>query len=97
MHAQEVEEALLMHPNIRQVAVLSVPDERLGEKGLAFVSLRSEQPFTLEEMSRFLTGLGMAKYKHPEYLLVKDELPVTPSGKVKKGELRKEIKGNMAY
>lgn len=97
VHAQEVEEALLMHPNIRQVAVLSVPDERLGEKGLAFVSLRSEQPFTLEEMSRFLTGLGMAKYKHPEYLLVKDELPVTPSGKVKKGELRKEIKGNMAY
>jgi acyl-CoA synthetase (AMP-forming)/AMP-acid ligase II len=91
VHAAEVEEALMMHPNIRQAAVVSVPDERLGEKGMAIVSLRSDAPFTMEEMVKFLSDMGMAKYKLPEYLEVRDELPTTPSGKVRKGELRKEI------
>jgi len=42
-------------------------------------------------MVKFLSDMGMAKYKLPEYLEVRDELPTTPSGKVRKGELRKEI------
>lgn len=91
VHAAEVEEALLMHPNIRQAAVISVPDERLGEKGKAIVSLRTNAPFTLEDMVKFLTDMGMAKYKMPEYLEVWEELPTTPSGKVRKGELRKAV------
>ncbi|MEB3100053.1 class I adenylate-forming enzyme family protein [Ferviditalea candida] len=92
VHTAEIEEALMMHSKIRQAAVVSVEDERLGERGLAFVSLReNNQTFTMDEMVKFLQDLGMAKYKIPEFLEVRDELPTTPSGKVRKGDLRNKI------
>lgn len=93
VHTAEIEEALMMHPQIRQAAVVSVEDERLGERGLAFVSLRDNQAFTMDDMIKFLLDLGMAKYKIPEFLEVRDELPTTASGKVRKSDLRKEVLG----
>ncbi|MFZ4451202.1 class I adenylate-forming enzyme family protein [Salibacterium aidingense] len=90
-HASEIEEALQMHPKIQQAAVVSVPDERLGERGAAFISLRENKLFDLEEMKEYLLNQGFAKYKIPEYIEIKESLPATPSGKVAKGYLRKEV------
>lgn len=90
-HASEIEEALLMHPKIHQAAVVSVPDERLGERACAFISLRDDEPIDLNEIKEFLLDKGFAKYKLPEYLRIKDELPTTPSGKITKGPLREEV------
>jgi acyl-CoA synthetase (AMP-forming)/AMP-acid ligase II len=88
VHTAEIEEALIMHPKVNQAAVISVPDERLGERGCAIISLREDASFTLAEMTEYLLGLGMAKYKFPEFLEIVSELPMTASGKVIKGVLR---------
>jgi cyclohexanecarboxylate-CoA ligase len=91
-HASEIEEALQMHPKIRQVAIVSVPDFRLGERACAFVALRENQHLDFEEMKSFLLQKGFAKYKIPEYCEIRNELPTTPSGKIFKEPLRKEAK-----
>ena len=90
-HASEIEEALSMHPKINQAAVVSVPDERLGERACAFISLRSDESIDLNEIKQFLLDKGFAKYKLPEFLRVKEKLPTTPSGKITKAPLRNEV------
>lgn len=94
-HASEIEEVLLMHPKVNQAAVVSVPDERLGERACAFVSLRDDASINLDEIKEFLLNKGFAKYKLPEFLQIKTELPTTPSGKVTKGPLRVEAESNI--
>lgn len=85
--AREVEELLLEHPSIRQVAMVGVPDARLGEKSCAFVVPRERRP-VLSELMEYLEAHGVAKYKFPEYLVLVDALPMTASGKVQKFALR---------
>nr|WP_236931012.1 hypothetical protein [Geobacillus sp. JS12] len=70
--------------------MIAVPDERLGERGCAIVSLKEGTTFSLEDMQQYLLKAGMAKYKLPEYLKIISELPTTASGKVSKGMLRKQ-------
>ncbi|WP_461179096.1 class I adenylate-forming enzyme family protein [Virgibacillus ainsalahensis] len=89
-HASEIEEILQMHPGINQVAVVSVPDERLGERACAFVSLRENMDIDLSDIKEFLLDKGIATYKLPEFLQIKSDLPTTPSGKFIKGPLRRE-------
>lgn len=89
-HASEIEEILLMHPKIKQAAIVSVPDERLGERACVFVSLRNNHTINLEEIKKYLLNKGIATYKLPELLEVREKLPTTPSGKVSKGPLYKE-------
>src|SRR5690606_22065508 len=52
--AREIEELLLQHPKVREVAIVAVPDSRLGEKGCAFVVPTGSQAPTLNELVRFL-------------------------------------------
>ncbi len=91
-HASEIEEALQMHPKIHRAAVVSVPDARLGERACAYVTVRDEESFQLEDMKAFLLEKGFAIYKVPEYLEIRSELPTTPSGKISKGPLRSEAR-----
>lgn len=76
----EVERALVGHPDIHSAAVVGVPDGRLGERVCAVV-VTNAAPTTLE-IRRFLTGAGLARDKHPEFVVAVDELPVNAGGKV---------------
>jgi cyclohexanecarboxylate-CoA ligase len=76
------------HPAIQKVAVVGVPDARLGERAVAYVTLRPGHSFTLEQMKHFLDEQHMTKQYWPETLIVLDELPHTPTGKIQKFRLR---------
>jgi 2,3-dihydroxybenzoate-AMP ligase len=91
--AGEVEEHLRTHPDIRDAAVLPVPDAVLGEKTCAFVVCRDAQP-VLGDIRRFLTERGVAEYKIPDRVEPLAALPRTPLGKVNKAALRDMIGGS---
>jgi HIP---CoA ligase len=84
----EIENALLRHPDVRQAAVIGVPDARLGEVGMAFVVLRSGPDRASGEAILAWARDEMANYKVPRAIEVVDELPVNATGKVAKEELR---------
>jgi len=83
----EIENALLRHPDIRQVAVIGVPDVRLGEVGMAFVVAESGASASGLDIMAWSRD-QMANYKVPRRVEVVDELPVNATGKVMKEELR---------
>jgi acyl-CoA synthetase (AMP-forming)/AMP-acid ligase II len=87
---REIENALLAHEAISQVAVVGVPDVRTGERAAAFVVLRPACNLTFDQLRSFLTASGVARQKFPEELHVLDQLPVNSIGKVIKEELRSE-------
>jgi non-ribosomal peptide synthetase component E (peptide arylation enzyme) len=89
--AREVEEMIAKHPSIYQIALIGVPDKRLGEKSCACVVLREGKSLTLSELSEFLIGLGIAKFKLPEFLQIMKALPMTPTGKVQKFKLKEDF------
>ena len=83
-----VEELLDSHPKVLQSALVPMPDEVLGEKACAFVTLApGVSSVTLEELCNYLLGLRIAKTKLPEKLVVIDAMPLTPTRKVIKGKL----------
>jgi cyclohexanecarboxylate-CoA ligase len=86
----EVESLLYRHPNVREVAVVAYPDERLGERACAVVAPAGGPP-TLPDLQRHLEELGMARSFWPERLEIVDELPKTPSGKIQKFVLRQRL------
>jgi non-ribosomal peptide synthetase component E (peptide arylation enzyme) len=84
----ELETALIHHPQVSAVAIVPVPDERLGERACAVIVPSGEVP-TLQDLTSYLDGLGFAKFKWPEQLAVLDVLPINPGGKVDKTALQK--------
>ncbi|WP_255657407.1 (2,3-dihydroxybenzoyl)adenylate synthase [Actinoplanes sp. L3-i22] len=86
--AEEVENLLLGHPAVRNVACVPVPDELLGERMCACVQLRPGVPApTLAELVAFLRAAEIASFKLPERLAFFDELPLSPIGKISKKAL----------
>ena len=91
--AAEVEEELMRLPCVAEVAVVAAPDERLGEHGCAFVRTSpGATPPSLVEVRRHLENVGLARQKWPEELRSVEEFPRTPSGKIKKFELRSALR-----
>ena len=86
----EVEGIIIKHPKVELVALVAMPDPEFGEKGCAFVQLRDGETLDLKELVSFLREQGIATFKFPERLEVRDQLPVSPVGKVLKKELRGE-------
>jgi cyclohexanecarboxylate-CoA ligase len=84
----EVEQLLHKHPAVQVAVVVGVPDTRLGERAVAYVKPRPGQSFSIEELQRFLGEQQMVKQYWPEFLVVTDDLPATPSGKIQKFRLR---------
>lgn len=89
--AAEVEHALLSHPAVADCAVVAVPDAVMGERACAFVIPRGDVPPTLADLAAHVAAQGLAPFKRPERLELRDSLPRTPSGKVQKGLLRDEL------
>ncbi|MBI5606051.1 MAG: AMP-binding protein [Deltaproteobacteria bacterium] len=87
----EIENFLYMHPSVEVAAAVAMPDVKMGEKVCAYVKLKKGAHLTLEELIHFLSQHDLAKQKMPERLELIDEFPMTPSGKIKKNELRKDI------
>jgi acyl-CoA synthetase len=86
--SREVERVLALHQAVRDVAVVAEPDARYGERVCAFVVLQQGTLLDLDTVQRHFAAAGVARQKTPERLLVVDELPRTPSGKVRKPDLR---------
>lgn len=89
--SREVEELLLQHPAVASVAVVAVPDERLGEKACACIVPRPGASLAFDAMNDYLTTHEVAKFKLPEYMATMEALPMTPSGKIQKFRLRDDI------
>ncbi|MEI6791469.1 MAG: long-chain fatty acid--CoA ligase, partial [Myxococcaceae bacterium] len=83
---REIEELLYEHPSLLQVAVVGKPDLRLGEKNCLCAVIKPGAQFTLEDAVEFLKG-RVADYKLPEELVVFAELPMTPTGKIRRPAL----------
>ena len=83
----EIENLLLRNESIAQVAVVGVPDDRMGEVGMAFVVLRPSARMTPDELIAW-RGPEMANYKVPRHVEIVDGLPMNAMGKVLKYELR---------
>lgn len=93
---REVEEYLRGVAGVREVAVVAYPDPRLGERACAVVRLDPGVTLELRDLTAHLDALRVAKYKWPERLLVVDEMPLTPSGKIAKERLRQWVSEAMA-
>jgi acyl-CoA synthetase (AMP-forming)/AMP-acid ligase II len=83
----EIENALLRHPDIQQVAVIGIPDRRLGEVGMAFVVRRPGSTPATDDLLSWSRD-QMANYKVPRVVEFVDELPINATGKVAKDVLR---------
>jgi cyclohexanecarboxylate-CoA ligase len=92
----EVENALFTHPKIAGVAVVGMPDARLGERACAFVIPKAGESVTLAELVGWLETRQMARQKFPERVECVTEFPMTPSGKVQKFRLRRMIADKLA-
>jgi acyl-CoA synthetase (AMP-forming)/AMP-acid ligase II len=85
----EIENTMLRNENVAQVAVVGVPDDRMGEVGMAFVVLRPGRDATADEIIAWCRA-EMANFKVPRYVEIVEELPVNATGKVLKYELREQ-------
>jgi cyclohexanecarboxylate-CoA ligase len=88
----EIEGLLFRHPDVQAVAIVGMPDARLGERACAFVVARPGARLGLPDLTRFLEDHKVARQYLPERLELVDDLPRTPSGKVQKFKLREIAK-----
>ncbi len=89
--AEEIENLILMHPAVQNVACVPMPDPVLGERMCACVILRRGAALTLQELVAFLMKEEIAKHKLPERLEILDDFPLSPFGKVSKKDLTERI------
>ena len=90
IYPREIEEFLYTHPDIEDVQVIGVPDERYGEELAAWVKLRAgADPLDESKVREFASG-KLAHYKIPRYVLLVDEFPMTVTGKIRKVQMREE-------
>jgi 2,3-dihydroxybenzoate-AMP ligase len=85
--AEEIENLILGHDSVQNVACVPVPDPELGERMCACIVLQKGRALSFDELIRFLEGKDMAKIKLPERLMILDELPLSNFGKVAKKRL----------
>ncbi|HXM20110.1 MAG TPA: AMP-binding protein [Terriglobales bacterium] len=94
--AEEIENLILSHPSVKNVACIPVPDPDLGERMCACVLLRDGANLSFDELKRFLLGREIAKFKLPERLEVLPDFPLSTFGKVSKKKLVGMISQKMA-
>lgn len=90
IYPREIEEFLYTHPDVEDVQVIGVPDEKYGEELCAWVKMRSgAEPLDADKVRAFASG-RLAHYKIPRYVLVVEDFPMTVTGKIRKVQMREE-------
>ena len=92
----QIENLILQHPAVENVACVPIPDATLGERMCACVILRPGRTLTLEELVAFLTEKEIARYKLPERLETMGDFPLSTFGKVSKKSLVETITTKLA-
>jgi fatty-acyl-CoA synthase len=87
----ETEALLLEHPAVQQVAVVGLPDERLGEVAVAYVECRAGATIDAEDVLSHCRG-KVASFKLPRHVVFIEAFPMTESGKIRKAELREDAR-----
>jgi fatty-acyl-CoA synthase len=88
IYPREIEEFLYTHPDILDVQVIGVPDDRLGEEVMAWIRMREGAvPLTTASLRAYCAG-KLAHYKIPRYVHITDEFPMTVTGKIRKVAMR---------
>ena len=90
VYPAEVESFLMRHPAIRQAQVVGIPDPYMGEEAAAFIQRREGQALDAAAVEAYCRA-NMSRHKLPKYIRFVSEYPLTPSGKVKKFELRDQL------
>jgi acyl-CoA synthetase (AMP-forming)/AMP-acid ligase II len=90
VYPREIEEKILTHPGIAEVAVLGVPDRTWGEVGVAVCVLRPDAALNERELLVWLDG-RIARYKLPKRVFFWDSLPKSAYGKITKKTIREEL------
>jgi len=94
--AEEIENLILSHPAVKNVACIAVPDPDLGERMCACIILRDGRSLTFEELKSFLIDKEIAKYKLPESMETMNDFPLSTFGKVSKKDLVATVSAKMA-
>jgi fatty-acyl-CoA synthase len=89
VYPREIEEFIHTHPDVEDVQVIGVPDERYGEELMAWVRLRPGAELETEDIRQFCQG-RIAHFKIPRYVRFVDEFPMTVTGKVQKFKMREQ-------
>ncbi|WP_270886637.1 long-chain-fatty-acid--CoA ligase [Pedococcus sp. 5OH_020] len=92
VYPREVEEVLYSHPDVLEAAVVSVPDDLLGEDVGAAVALRPGATATLQDVQAYVKE-RIAAYKYPRHIWAVEELPKGPTGKILRREVHKPVEG----
>ncbi|MEC5422574.1 AMP-binding protein [Virgibacillus sp. C22-A2] len=87
IYPREVEEFLYQHPDVLDVQVVGLPDERLGEEIMAWIILKEGKQTTTDDIRKFCEG-NISRHKIPKYIEFIDEYPMTASGKIQKFKLK---------
>jgi 2,3-dihydroxybenzoate-AMP ligase len=96
INAEEIEAHLMAHPGVNAAAIVAMPDDILGERSCAYLSLQDGGTLELAGMREFLAARGVAQFKWPERIEIVSELPLTNVGKIRKSELRRDIAEKIA-
>jgi long-chain acyl-CoA synthetase len=90
VYPREIEEVAYTHPAVREVAVIGVPHETLGEEVAAAFALKPGAEVTPEELRDYVKA-RVAAYKYPRHVWIVDELPKGPTGKILKREIKPPV------
>jgi len=94
--AEEIENLILSHPAVKNVACIPVPDPDLGERMCACIILRDGMSLTFDDLKTFLLEKEIAKFKLPERLEIMPDFPLSTFGKVSKKQLVETVSAKMA-
>jgi len=89
--SKEIEDILSSQPSVAEVAAVGWPDERYGERPGVFVRLNAGHSLDLDDIRRHFAEAQVLKQKTPEFLVIVDDFPRTPAGKIRKPDLRARV------
>lgn len=90
--SREVEDLLLLLPGVREAAAVAYPDPRLGERICAYLITEPGVEIDVAAVDAAFAAMGVARQKTPERVVLAQDLPRTPAGKIRKAQLRQELR-----